>query len=109
MKHLISEAKSLLVGDEAADLLVRYAVLIARTGSADSVELAAIETSGNATLVTFLLNSSSSLTVESTASDLSAPDNLKAEQYLTSRIAEIERGLFPSVDDILGVDRQGPI
>lgn len=109
MKHVMSDVKSLLVGDAAADLLVRYAVLIAQTGSADSVELAAIETSGNTTLVTFLLNSGVSLTVETTESELVAPDNAKAEQFMTSRIAQIERGLHPSADDILGPEAWDPI
>lgn len=98
------DAKSLLMGDDAADLLVRLAVLLGQTGSADSVEIAAIESGGNAGRITFLLNGGASITTESVTSDLVAPENSKAEQYMISRIVEIERSLHPSFEDLLGVD-----
>ncbi|BDI22626.1 hypothetical protein L3i23_14020 [Herbiconiux sp. L3-i23] len=67
--------KSLLIGDEAADTLMEYAALIARSGTGDTVTLQAIGFDGSEVAVTFLLNSGTVLLVESSESSLPAPDN----------------------------------
>ena len=39
MKHLTFADKNLLTGDAVADLIIEYAVLLARRGDADSITI----------------------------------------------------------------------
>ena len=87
MKHVTVADKSLLVGDEAVDLLVEYATLLGQTGTADSVDLRALGPDGDEVMVTFLLNGGVTIVAETTTSSIPEPDNSKAEQYMHSEIA----------------------
>jgi hypothetical protein len=78
--------KSLLIGDEAADLLLEYAALLAQIGRGDSVKLRAIGADGDEVTVGFLLNSGTVLLIESSTSGLPEPDNGEAERYMRSRL-----------------------
>jgi hypothetical protein len=86
MKHVLFADKSLLVGDAAAETLVEYAALVGQIGSADAVELHAIDADGDAVDVTFLLNSGTALVIQSTHSQLSEPDNAASIAYMRGRI-----------------------
>jgi hypothetical protein len=86
MKHLTMADKSLLVGTEAADLLLEYAALIAQIGRGDSVVLRAIGVDGEPVEVTFLLNSGTVLLAESSRSDVPEPDNREAVEYMRGRL-----------------------
>lgn len=59
MKHVMYANKSLLMGDEAADLLAEYAAALAEYGHADNVVLRAVGADGTEVDATFVLNSSS--------------------------------------------------
>jgi hypothetical protein len=82
--------KSLLVGDAAADTIVRYAGLLAQHNSGDTVELRAVGIDGDEVVATLLLNSGTSLMVESTHSTLPEPDNTDAVEYMRAKMQLIE-------------------
>jgi hypothetical protein len=87
VKHLLVADKTLLVGDGVADLLLRYAALLAQLRSGDSVTVQATDADGNDVTAGILLNSGTALVIESASTRLPEPDNAEAEQYLRSRIA----------------------
>lgn len=90
MKHLTTSDKSLLIGDEAAELLIAYAALLGKRASADNVTLNAYGIDGGPVEVTFLLNSGSDLLIESSAATIEEPDNTAAIAYIRERIGLIE-------------------
>jgi hypothetical protein len=90
MKHVLMADRSLLLGDEAADLLLDYAVLVAQLGRGDGVRLNAIGADGEHVAVAVLLNSGSSMLLESSVSTLPEPDNAGAIAYLRGRLAEYD-------------------
>jgi hypothetical protein len=107
MQHVTVGDKSLLIGDEVVGLLVDYATLLGQDGSADSVELHAISSDGDAVMVTFLLNAGLSIVSESTSTSMPEPDNGKAESYLRTEIGRITRSRTASAEELLGVDVWG--
>lgn len=90
MKHVTTADKSLLVGDEAADLLLDYAALVAQLGRGDSVRMRAIGVDGEVVTVGFLLNSGTTMLIESSTSTLPEPDNAVVNGYLRARLAEYD-------------------
>jgi hypothetical protein len=78
--------KSLLIGDEAADLLLEYAALLAQIGRGDSVRIRAIGVDGDEVTVGFLLNSGTVLLVETSTSTLPEPDNAGVVRYMRQRL-----------------------
>lgn len=97
MKHLLVADKTLLVGDAAAELLLRYAALLAQVRSGDSVTVRATDADGNEVSAGILLNSGTSLVIESATTHLPEPDNAEVERYLRSRIASFDV-LAPELD-----------
>jgi hypothetical protein len=91
MKHVSYADKSLFMGDDAADTLLEYARLVADNERADTVTLSSISTDGNTVEASFLLDASTVLMVESTNSDVEAPDNTEAVQDIKDRIDAITR------------------
>ena len=104
MRHVTIADKSLLVGDEAAELLVEYAKLIGHATSADSIELRAIGIDGGEVRATFLLNSGLSIVTETTTSVLPEPDNGKAVQNMHTQIVRLRALEVTSPEDIAGAD-----
>jgi len=86
MRHVTFADKNLLVGDDAADLLLEYAAALSSVGKADTVRVAAISSDGDAVVATFLLNAGSPLMAETTHSSLPEPDNEEVAQYMRERI-----------------------
>ncbi|MEJ3405376.1 hypothetical protein WDJ51_11580 [Rathayibacter sp. YIM 133350] len=86
MKHLTYAEKSLLVGDEAAGLLLEYAAALTRSSSGDTVEVKAVGADGADVVATFLLGAGSPLMVESSDSSMVEPDNSAAEVYLRDHL-----------------------
>jgi hypothetical protein len=82
--------KDLLVGDLAADTIVEYAALLARQSSGDTVELHAVSGDGDEVVATLLLNSGTSLMVETTHSSLQEPDNSAAVEYMRAQMQLIQ-------------------
>lgn len=89
MKHLTFADKSLLVGDEAADVLLEYAVLLADRGRADSVRLNAYGADGDEVVATFLLDAGTPLMAETSATSMNEPDNRHAIAQMRARIDEL--------------------
>ncbi|MBF4463028.1 MULTISPECIES: hypothetical protein [unclassified Rathayibacter] len=86
MKHILFADKTIVVGDDAADALVEYAVALAARSQADDVEYLGIGADGATVRVTFLVNAASALVVETTPSDLPEPDNTDEIRRIRSRI-----------------------
>lgn len=86
MKHVTYSDKSLLIGDEAADLLMEYAAEVARAHTADTVNLKAYGSDGNAVVATFLLGQGSPLMAETANGDIPEPDNSAAIGYMRDRL-----------------------
>lgn len=91
MKHVTYADKSVLMGDDAADVLLEYARLLADSGRADSVTLQAISPDGNTVDTSFLLSPSSTMMMESTNTDIQAPNNDEVVAEIKERIAAIAR------------------
>lgn len=76
----------MLVGDEAADLLIQYAAAIIRVHTADTVDLKAIGSDGNAVEATFLLGEGAPLMAETASADIEEPDNSGPVEYMRARL-----------------------
>jgi hypothetical protein len=92
MRHVTLAHTSVLIGDEAADLLLDYAALVAQLGRGDSVRLNAVAMGGGDVSIGVLLNSGSSMLVESSACALPEPENALAVAYLRSKLAQYDVG-----------------
>lgn len=90
--------KSFLVGDDVADLLIRYAALLGKVGSADSVSIRSLGVDGEVVDAHFLLNSGTVMMAESTHSSLPAPDNSDAMQYMRDQIEKYDSYSLPQDD-----------
>lgn len=93
MKHLYYGEAAFLIGDEVADVVVEYTVMMAQKDMADSVTLRVLDSDGNEESSTFVLGPATMLTVETTRSSLQEPDNSDAIRYMTERIAALRAPL----------------
>jgi hypothetical protein len=89
MRHLTYADKSLLVGDEVAELLLRYSAKLASSNVADTVEVNAISSDGDEVRAMFLLGEGAPVMAETTTSQLPEPDNTEAVEYMTDRLAQL--------------------
>jgi hypothetical protein len=96
VKHVWFGQKAVFLGDDAADALVSYAAHVAQVRTGDSVDMRGINTEGNEVVTTFLLNTGTTLTAETTNLDLPVPDNSAAIEYIRGRIAmfSLNEGFF---------------
>jgi hypothetical protein len=90
MKHVTYAEKSMLIGTEAADLLMDYAAAVARNHSADTVRLKAIGHDGNSVEATFLLGQGSPLMAETATTDVEEPDNADPVAYMREHLRLLE-------------------
>lgn len=86
MKHLTFAGKSLLIGDDVADLLLEYTALLAKKGDADTVDISAYGADGDAVQATLMLAEGAPLMAETTHTDLPEPDNDDTVMYLREQI-----------------------
>jgi hypothetical protein len=86
MMHVTFADKSLLIGDEIAELLLEYATAIADRGRADQVTIRAIGSDGNEVDVHLLLDSGTIIAAESTNSTANPPDNRDNIEDIRRRI-----------------------
>jgi hypothetical protein len=82
MMHVTFSDKTLLVGDEIAQLLLEYAAALARTGGADTVRVQAYGADADKVVAMLLLDEGAPLMAETTHTDLPAPDNEEAAAYI---------------------------
>ena len=107
MKHVTYSDKSLLVGDEAADLILEYAAAIANSGRADTVVLRALGVEGNDVEATFLLDSGTIMMAETATTTVEEPDNNEAIRYMNWRLEALRsqsRTSRFSAEDLTDVD-----
>jgi len=104
MKHVTYSDKSLLVGDEAADLLMRYAALLANSNGADTVNIHAIGADGADVVATFLLDAGAPLMAETSTASVKEPDNKEAEDYMRRRMDQLNRFTRPVVGESITYD-----
>lgn len=93
MKLVTYADTPLLIGDEAADLLLRFAASLANVGRADVVVVKALGTLGASVDVTFLLDAGSVMLSKQADSDLPEPDNSTAVAYMRNRMHALEQPL----------------
>jgi hypothetical protein len=86
MKQIAYSARTLLVGDEVADVLVVYATLIAKQGLADAVTFNALEVNGSSVEATFILDNGANLMRETSSSPHPEPNNDAALAYLRGQL-----------------------
>jgi hypothetical protein len=86
MKHLTYADQSVLIGDLAADTLIRFSALLAEKGHADAVSLNAIGNEGDSIVASFVLGSGTNLMSATTNSTIPEPDNAEGVEYMNRRI-----------------------
>ena len=88
MMHVTYAGKSILTGDEVADLLVQYAAVLADSRSGDSVKVRGISGEGNEVVAHYLLDTGAPLMAETTHSTLPEPDNDEVVDYMRRKLRE---------------------
>lgn len=86
MKSITYAEKSWLLGDLAADAVVEYAVLLARTGSADSVDVSVLSLDGTAHSLTLVVGPATMMTSAPVDTALEAPNNDDAIALIHERM-----------------------
>ena len=94
MMNLTFVGKTLLVGDEVAELVVEYAATLARSGGADTVRLMAYGDSGDEVQALLLLSQGASVMAETSNTDKSEPDNGGIASYMRQRLARTGAASF---------------
>ena len=90
MKNLTYGTRSLLVGDDAADVVLRYAATLGRRHGSDSISLAAINSDGDEITAVMLVNASPALIVETSPSSYREPDNAAVIAHLETQLHTLE-------------------
>ena len=96
MRHVTYGQKSFLVGNEAADLLIRYTAALASAKLGDAVTLHAIGSDGDEEEVQLLLDTGAPVMVESASSQLPEPDNAEAIAHMRDAMRALVRS--PAAD-----------
>ena len=108
MMHVTFAGKSLLMGDDAAEVLLAYATALAARGQADQVVIRAIGGDGNEVDVHMLLNAGTIIASESTNSTANAPDNRANVTDIRRRLGRLTAGIgpgaFPLSADVEWID-----
>lgn len=99
MKHMTYADKSFLLGDEAADRVMKYAALLAQNNTADTVTLHAISADGNETEVTLLLDAGAPVMAETTHSSQPEPDNSEMISYMKAQTEQFVHSTGAMPDD----------
>lgn len=89
MKHITYSDKSVLIGDEIADLLIEYAAELTTKGEADTVFVHAVSSDGDEVEANFLIGPGAPLMSETTTSTLPEPDNGKTIEYIRERLQRL--------------------
>ncbi|WP_104176432.1 hypothetical protein [Cryobacterium sp. Y50] len=87
MMNLTFVGKSLLVGDEVAELVVEYAAMLARSGGVDTVRLMAYSVGGDDVQALLLLSQGAPIMAETSHTDRPEPDNRDIVSYMRQRLA----------------------
>lgn len=90
MHHVTFGEKSLLVASETAGLLIRYATLVERSGTAEPIDVPALDPDGNDVVATLVVSPGVDLVSESASTRTPDPDNPEANEELRQRIHRLE-------------------
>ena len=101
MQHVTYADKSLLVGDDAAETLMRYAAALGRKQLSDDVRLDAVSGDGDEVTATFLLSASAPLMIETAHSSIPEPDNTDVVEHMKNEISDLEHAPTGSALDPL--------
>lgn len=99
--------RALLIGDTAADLLLEYAAALSSAGQVDTVRLHAISPQRTEVEAGLLLDSATTLMIETTNTVAEEPANTAAEHYMQERIHKLTHASLTSpfsADDLKNVD-----
>jgi hypothetical protein len=107
MKHLTYADQSVLIGDEAADVLIRFSALLAEKGHADAISLNVLGEDGDESEASFVIGSGTNLMTASTNSKIPEPDNEqgigvmreKIERLLAPRTAQPSNETWPAAEE----------
>jgi hypothetical protein len=89
MKHVTYAEKSLLIGDDAADLVMEYASALANGGVSDIVRLNALGADGDEVVATLLLGQGAPLMAETSSTSLLALENTEAMEYMREKLKQL--------------------
>lgn len=89
MMHVMYGEKSLLMADDSADALLEYAGAIAETAGGDTVHMRAVGHDGNEVEVAFLLNSGTSLVIETASAAMEPPANTEVVEEIRRKTATL--------------------
>lgn len=89
MRHITFGEKSFLLGNEAADAVLKYAALLAQHHTADTVTLNAISSDGDEVMVTMLLDTGAPLMLETTHNSQPEPENSVAVSYMAAQTGQL--------------------
>lgn len=89
-RHVTYGDKRMLIGDEAAEVLLEYAAQVVRTGGGDSVTMRAIDPDGNDVEVSFLLGSGVTLMSQTATTSVEEPDNAHAIASMRERLGALQ-------------------
>jgi hypothetical protein len=112
MQRVTFADHSLLLGDEAALVLLEYAAALASNDRADTVALNAISSDGDDIVATFLLNSGSPLMAESATTNLDEPENAASVAYMFEKLRLIKHPITVvpvARDNVSDFDQPGAI
>lgn len=109
MMHVTFVGRTLLVGDEVAELIVEYAAALARCGGADTVRLTAYGADGDELQILLLLGQGVSVMAESSKIDMPELENRDVVSYMRQRLARTavapsSRPLDPETDSIFAFE-----
>ncbi|KQR23800.1 hypothetical protein ASF79_00585 [Agreia sp. Leaf335] len=109
MKHIMYAEKTLMIGDEAADLAIEYAAVLANHGKADTVKLNAFDADGDTVVATLLLNSGTNIIAATSHNSLEAPDNSEVIAYIREKMLALDSARFAmprgsAADDAVDID-----
>jgi len=99
MKHLTYADKSLLIGDETAELLLEYAAALATGHAADTVTVNAIGSDGDNVDATPLPGQGAPVMAETSTTNVPEPDNADANRYLRGELTGLRLRDLPLLKD----------
>jgi hypothetical protein len=99
VKQVNYDGGAYLVGDDMADALLDYTVLMARRDTADTVTFQALDSGGREEQVSLVLGPATMVTASEVFDDFAAPENGAALETLRQRTAALERPAHVFPDD----------
>jgi hypothetical protein len=106
MKTIYYGGATFLIGDEAADVLVEYAVQIASSVHPDAVDLHVLGPDGNEEIASFVLTPATMVTAETNRSELPEPDNTESVARIRQRLEHLRHPpmALPFPEDLIEVE-----